>query len=201
MSVATVAETISAQTIDQLLSVAPEDITTLVDLGCEFRGDLIINTGRALLVSGKVVGTIVSTGSVLINAGAEVHGSIRCRSLQVAGKIVRRNNEDILDIEEAIVLSKSARVSCDARAAGLKTEYGCGFNGRFEPRFADDGDAAVAAAAAPVSSPANSPGMDLRMRSSDLQQAGDGLTESEGGGQVIHLQPQAQQPASYAAAG
>lgn len=190
MTAISAAETISQTTIDELLSVQPDDITTLVDQGVEFIGSLKVTSGRTVLVSGVLEGSIHSNGAVIVNVGAEVRGSITCRSLQVAGRVVRLKDDDLLDVEQAIVLAKSARVLCDARAGGLKTEYGSSFSGRYEPRFAEEGAAANGAASVAPMQPVASQQL-ARATHVDLADAPLG---SESGGndhahsaQVLHL--------------
>lgn len=122
------------QTLDELLAVSADDITTIVDKGVEFHGELKITNGKTILISGTVVGKITSNGTVVINQDAEVRGSIQAKALQVGGRVVRDKEGDCLDIEEAIVVAKTATLDCDTTAKGIKTEFGADISGRFQPR-------------------------------------------------------------------
>lgn len=118
---------------DDLLKVQASDISTFVDDGVVFEGKIKVTSGRALLITGTVIGAIESNGAVLINGG-EVKGSIKAASLQVAGKITRLSDKDQLDIDGAMVLAPNADVDCDAVHGGIKAEFGARFSGNFQPR-------------------------------------------------------------------
>lgn len=120
--------------LDDLLAIRPEDIKTCIDLGIEIEGTLRVTNGGAILVSGSINGHIESNGSVVINEGATVNGSIRAKSLQVAGEIRAASEDDLLDIEGPIILAQTANITCNAVSAGIKTEFGARMNGRFQPR-------------------------------------------------------------------
>lgn len=125
---------IAPPSLDQLLSIKAEELTTLIDVGVVIEGVLHVTNGRSVLISGEVRGAIESNGSVVINEGATVIGSIRAKSLQVSGSVRAAKETDVVDIEGPIVLTKSAVVACDAVSDGVQTEFGAVMNGRFRPR-------------------------------------------------------------------
>ncbi|HWS28257.1 MAG TPA: polymer-forming cytoskeletal protein [Xanthomonadales bacterium] len=128
---------VTTPSLDQLLDISSEEITTLIDRGVVIEGVLRVTNGRSILVSGEVHGSIVSNGAVVINQDAAVIGSIQAKSLQVGGKITGKDS-DLLDIAGPIVLTKTAILGVNAVSDGVQTEYGAVVNGHFRPR-ADKG--------------------------------------------------------------
>ncbi|MEJ8837698.1 bactofilin family protein [Ramlibacter sp. AN1133] len=120
--------------LDTLLEVGSDSITTIVDSGVLFEGKLTVRDNKSVLISGAFKGTIESDGAVIVNAGAEIVGSIRARSVQVAGTVKRGAKDDVLDVAEVLVLAKGAKVFCDARYGNLKAEHGVVIAGSISPR-------------------------------------------------------------------
>lgn len=118
----------------QLLQINPDEISSLVDAGMEIKGEVRNNTSRTMLISGTVYGTVVSKGPVIINEGAEVHGSIQALSLQLAGTVKRRNDQDRLVIAGPMVVAKTAHLGCDVECEGVQTELGAFIDGAIRPR-------------------------------------------------------------------
>ena len=126
----------TAPNLDQLLAIKADELTTLIDAGVVIEGILRVTHGKSVLISGEVRGAIESNGSVVINEGATVVGSIRSKSLQVSGKVLSGKEGDVMDIEGPIVLVKSAVVACDAISDGVKAAFGAVMTGLFRPREA-----------------------------------------------------------------
>lgn len=124
----------STPNLDQLLAIKSEELTTLIDSGVVIEGVLRITNGKSVLLSGEVRGAIVSNGAVVINEDATVTGSINAKSLQVSGKVSAGKDDDLVDIEGPIVLTKTAVMGINAISDGVQTEYGAVMNGRFSPR-------------------------------------------------------------------
>ena len=120
--------------LDQLLAIKAEELTTLIDAGVVIEGVLRVTNGKSVLVSGEIKGAIEANGSVVINEGACILGSIRAKSLQVSGHVKASKDTDIMDIDGPIVLTKTAVIACDAVSEGVQTEFGAVMNGRFRPR-------------------------------------------------------------------
>lgn len=123
-----------APQLDRLLSIKAEELTTLIDQGVVIEGILRVTNGKSVLISGSIQGGIESNGSIVINMGAVVSGSIRAKSLQVSGQVSARNESDVMDIEGPIVLTRTALIEIDAVSDGIQTEFGAVMNGRFRPR-------------------------------------------------------------------
>jgi len=120
--------------IHALLGINAADVTTLVDVGIEIEGVVRNHSERAILISGRVIGSIESAGPVIINQGAEVVGSITALSMQLGGKVSRRNKDDCLNIKGALVVAKTAHMGCDAECDGVQLEYGATIDGSIRPR-------------------------------------------------------------------
>lgn len=123
--------------MDELLEISNSTITTVIDTDVMFEGRLTIKGNKTVLISGAVKGEIVSDGAVIVNKGAEVVGSIKARTAQVAGTVRRAKQGDTLDIEGALVLAQGARVQCDAVYGDLKAERGVVIAGSLRPHSMD----------------------------------------------------------------
>lgn len=119
--------------IDELLEVDANSITTMIDEGVEIHGKVCVANGRAILISGKVVGSVESNGVVIVNVGGNVEGSIKAKSLQVGGQIERISENDLIHVSGIMILAATAVVNCDAQTGGVKTAYGAIMDGRFRP--------------------------------------------------------------------
>lgn len=53
--------------------------------GCELTGDFQFNGD--VLISGKILGDIVTQGNMVIEAGGEVNGDIQCLELNISGLV------------------------------------------------------------------------------------------------------------------
>lgn len=127
-------EKTASPSLDRLLAIKAEELTTLIDSGVTIEGVLRVTSGKSVLISGEVVGGIISNGSIVINEGGVVVGSIVAKSLQVSGLVRAGRDSDFMDIEGPIVLTRTAVIACDAVSDGVQTEFGCVMNGRFRPR-------------------------------------------------------------------
>lgn len=110
--------------IHDLLQINTAEITTLVDAGIEIEGVLRNTSERTMLISGKVVGGIDSQGPVIINQGGEVLGFINAKSLQLGGKVLRRNESDVMRITGTLIVAKTAHMGCDVECGGILMEHG-----------------------------------------------------------------------------
>lgn len=120
--------------IDELLSIEASSITTLIDSDVKIEGKIFVNNGRSVLISGVVEGSIESNGAVIINSGGRVIGSIKSKSLQVAGSIDQLKDEDLIEVFGPIILAETAVVNCNVVSDGIKTVYGAVMSGSFRPR-------------------------------------------------------------------
>lgn len=127
-----------SETIEDLLSIDPDSITTVIDNGVEFQGNLICHSGKAIMISGKFSGSIESEGSILINEGAVVSGSIKANKIKLAGKITKSEDKAIpseVYAGEAIILAKTGQLTTDTLTyGGLEMEFGARIvSSRMEP--------------------------------------------------------------------
>lgn len=122
--------------IDELLAINESEILTLIDEGVEITGKIYINNGTAILITGTVVGEIISNGLVIVNLGGVVRGSIAAKGLQVAGTVERLDDDNLINIDGTMVLSDTAVINCNAVTRGIKTAHGAVMRGHFSPQDA-----------------------------------------------------------------
>lgn len=119
--------------IDELLAVDESSITTLIDVGVTVTGKISVTNGTSLLISGCVDGEVESNGAILVNLGGIIRGSVKAKSLQVAGLIERIKDDDLIQVFGPMILAETAVVNCDVVSEGLKSSYGAVMNGSFRP--------------------------------------------------------------------
>jgi|GEM_PF-6631453 len=119
--------------IDSLINVKLEDVTTMLDFGVEIEGVIRIRTDHAILISGHVIGSIESKGAVVIDENAEVHGSITAKSLQISGKVLRRSADDKLIVHGPVILAKTGHMGCDVECQGIQINFGASIDGKIQP--------------------------------------------------------------------
>lgn len=120
--------------LDELLAIDNSNIRSLIDENVTFEGKLTVKGDAAILISGKVIGEVVSDGVVIINSDAVVEGSVSARCLQLGGTIMRRNQNDKVDVGDVLVLARGARLQCDAIYGDMKAEHGVRIAGAIQPR-------------------------------------------------------------------
>ena len=122
--------------IDELLAIDESEILTLIDEGVEITGKVFVKNGSAILISGTVIGEVISNGLVIVNLGGVVRGSITAKGLQVAGLIDGPDESDLINIDGTMVLSDTAVINCNAVTRGIKTAHGAVMRGQFSPHEA-----------------------------------------------------------------
>lgn len=123
--------------IDKLIGVAQSEVTSLVDEGVEIEGTIRIKNAQAILITGTVIGNIESNGAVVINTTGEVRGSINAKALQIAGRVVREKDTDMINVDGPLVLQETAYLGCDAESVGVQMAYGASIDGSIRPRKQD----------------------------------------------------------------
>ena len=123
--------------IDKLIGVAQSEVTSLVDEGVEIEGTIRIKNAQAILITGTVIGNIESNGAVVINTTGEVRGSINAKALQIAGRVVRDKDTDMINVDGPLVLQETAYLGCDAESVGVQMAYGASIDGSIRPRKED----------------------------------------------------------------
>lgn len=91
--------------------------------GCNFQGKMFLQ-GEARL-SGKIEGTIVSNGSLILEESAHVIGDIHGAKVLVCGKV-----EGTVQANGFLQITHTARVNGDLAAPRLVVEDGARINGR-----------------------------------------------------------------------
>lgn len=99
------------------------DLNGFVDAGTRFRGELEFET--TFRVEGKVEGTVVSTGTLVIGEGGEVDGDIRVGQLFVSG-IVRGS----VKATRRIQLCAQGKAFAELETPSLVIEDGAILDGR-----------------------------------------------------------------------
>lgn len=99
------------------------DLNGFVDSGTRFRGELEFET--TFRVEGKVEGTVVSSGTLVIGEGGEVEGEIQVGQLFVSG-VVRGT----VKANRRIQLCSEGKAFADLETPSLVIEDGAIFDGR-----------------------------------------------------------------------
>jgi cytoskeletal protein CcmA (bactofilin family) len=125
---------VNEQSIKDLLTINEDAITSVIDEGVTFKGTLICESGKSMLISGVVEGEVISNGNVVVNETGVVRGSIRARLVKLAGTIEKiEGHENVIRTDEAIVLAQTASLTADLLTfGGIQMAYGCKINARME---------------------------------------------------------------------
>lgn len=99
------------------------ELNGFVDAGSRFDGELHFET--AFRIDGKVSGTVVSDGNLVVGEGGEVDGEVRVGQVFVSGVVRGR-----IQAARRIQLSATARVEADLETPSLVVEDGAIFEGR-----------------------------------------------------------------------
>ncbi len=99
------------------------ELNGFVDAGTKFRGELEFET--TFRVEGKVEGSVVSSGNLVIGEGGEVDGDIRVGQLFVSG-VVRGT----VKASRRIQLCAQGKAFADLETPSLVIEDGAIFDGR-----------------------------------------------------------------------
>jgi len=98
---------------------------------------VLTEPGRALVVGGRVIGSIRSAGPVVVLEDGYVQGSIRASRITIGGQVLRRVPGDGVVADGELVLTASARLECDAVYEHLSAERGATFAGMLVPFGSD----------------------------------------------------------------
>lgn len=123
-------ELISQNHLDQLCIDLDKDTQTSIGPNCT-AGSLDCND-KAIVVHGKVIGDIKSTGAVIVTTGACVIGSITAKNALISGSVSSANPgvPSKIQIEGIFILTATAEVISDVQAGALETAYGAVVEGR-----------------------------------------------------------------------
>lgn len=117
------------------------ELNGFVDAGTVFRGELEFET--TFRVEGKVVGTIVSNGTLVVGEGGVVEGEVRVAQLFVSGTV-----RGTVQASRRIQLCTDGKAFAELETPSLVVEDGAIFDGRSsmvreeEERPAEPGHAA-----------------------------------------------------------
>lgn len=103
--------------------VKEHELDTVMGEDIEFEGSL--NFCEPLMIKGKFVGEITSTGVLYIEKNARVEANISASCVQVRGEVIGD-----LKATKSVLLFSSARVTGDIEAPKVKMENGCFFSGK-----------------------------------------------------------------------
>lgn len=106
-------------------TISPAAIYSLLAVGSQINGDISSDTD--LRLDGRMVGSIVSRGKVILGSAATLQGNIKCLYAEISG-IVNGN----VDAPEQLILREQAKVIGNIRTSTLIVEPGSYFNGACE---------------------------------------------------------------------
>jgi cytoskeletal protein CcmA (bactofilin family) len=95
---------------------------TIVGAGCRVQGDVSVR-GSAR-IQGEVDGSVVATGDVEVELGAQVRGEIRAERARVSGRI-----EGDVRVREDLELRQGAHLRGDVHARSFRIQDGAIFQG------------------------------------------------------------------------
>ena len=90
--------------------------------GTRIQGD--IKTEGVLRVDGTLIGSIESTGKVVVGPSGKIDGSVRCASANISGEVKAK-----LIVKDLLHLQASAKVNGELTAGKLSIEPGAIFTG------------------------------------------------------------------------
>lgn len=125
----------SEKTIEELLTIDPESITTMIDPGVEFAGIIKCPKGKGILISGRFEGSIIGDGNVIINEGGIVKGEIRAAKISLGGTIERLDGKETeIYASEFITIAKTGRLEASSLTyGGLNMEFGAILQANMNP--------------------------------------------------------------------
>jgi len=90
--------------------------------GTKITGD--VETNGDIRIDGELIGTITSTGKVVIGESGKVEGEINCQNSNISGSLKGK-----IHVKELLSLQSSARINGDIETAKLSIEPGANFTG------------------------------------------------------------------------
>jgi len=90
--------------------------------GTKIQGD--IQTEGVLRIDGTLVGSVESTGKVVVGPSGKIQGSIRCTSANISGEVKAK-----VIVKELLTLQASARLHGEVTTGKLAIEPGALFSG------------------------------------------------------------------------
>ena len=88
----------------------------------EIQGDITISEN--IIIYGKVIGNICSSGNINTAEGSVISGKIKAKSISISGVI----NGD-LDIEDKVILNSAGTLNGNIKASIISIEEGANFEG------------------------------------------------------------------------
>lgn len=101
---------------------SPDKLNRIVD-GTNIKGD--IKTDSNFRLDGKLVGTLETTGKLVIGVSGKVEGDVICANADIEGEI----NGNI-KVDGLLMLKASARINGNIVAGKIGVENGAEFNGQ-----------------------------------------------------------------------
>lgn len=99
------------------------DLNGFVDAGTRFRGELEFDT--SFRVEGRVEGTVVSSGTLVVGEGGEVEGDVRVGQIYISGTV-----RGTVQASRKIQLCAPGKAFADLETPSLVIEDGGIFDGR-----------------------------------------------------------------------
>ena len=99
------------------------DLNGFLDSGSQLQGELRFQT--SFRIDGKLTGTVVSEGDLIVGDGGEVEGELRVGQVVVSGTV-----RGTISASRRIHLSSTGKVFADVDTPSLVVEDGAVFEGR-----------------------------------------------------------------------
>lgn len=99
------------------------DLNGFLDAGSHIKGEL--NFEDTFRIDGRLTGSVVSDGELIVGEGGDVDGEVNVRRVFVSGTV-----RGTLRASERVTIVASGKVFADIEAPSLKIEDGALFEGR-----------------------------------------------------------------------
>jgi len=111
--------------------VAESTTRNLIGQGTMIKGD--IESSGDFRIDGHLIGTIKSTGKIVVGPSGAVEGEIYCKQADISGKVQAK-----LEADELTLLKSTAVFTGDLLTARISIETGARFSGKCQMRSAAD---------------------------------------------------------------
>ncbi|MCK4357214.1 MAG: polymer-forming cytoskeletal protein [Candidatus Cloacimonetes bacterium] len=108
--------------------IKPDNLNTIIGKGTKVVGE--IYTNGSIRIDGEVEGKIESKGFLTIGPTAKIKADIKAKEAIIGG-IIHGN----INVENSLILQKSAQISGDIIAKILNIETGAKFDGKCQMEF------------------------------------------------------------------
>lgn len=97
----------------------------IIGQGTQIKGEIVLNGD--FRIDGHIIGSIQSTGKIVVGSTGVVEGDLICQNADVSGKIAGK-----LIVNELVSLKATSKFEGELKTARISIEVGASFNGKCE---------------------------------------------------------------------